>query len=344
VGEDAHLTVEGELRERIGGTRSLTVDADRYEAVAGAAALVAGGEIHIKTGTALVLEGADVTLRGPGGFVRIDGGGVTIDGGSVRIQEGGAPGAGHGAHPALPVVPLRGDEARGPRRLPLIGFPPGVLPPMQVPAGRGGGGPLTPDEATLCGVICLCNADPAPHTRPSDCLTSRLRALDAASGGTSRLKAEVPYDMNQHPPAPIMSKNEPWRPTRGKPKGSRVLDVVIVKDPSKPPTRDNLEEVIEVKFPGDHFSEGQADDYERIADGAPFEKFDPERCGCPGRRRRREVTDVAALALLTLFVIVLILDDAAPGGQADDAALPPAIARILSRLAPLLRGPAPVIP
>jgi type VI secretion system secreted protein VgrG len=348
VGQDAHLTVEGELRERIGGTRSLTVEADRHEAVAGAAALAAGGEIHIKAGTALVLEGADVTLRGPGGFVRIDGGGVTIDGGSVRIKEGGAPGAGHGAHPALPVVPLRADEAPGPRRLPLIGFPPGVLPPMPAPPGRGGGGPLTPDEATLCGVICLCNADPAPHTRPSDCLTSRLRALDAASGGTSRLKAEVPYDMTQDPPAPIMSKNEPWRPTRGKPKGSRVPDVVVVKDPSKPPTRDNIEKVIEVKFPGDDFGEGQEEAYKDIAGPDRFAMFDPERCGCPEKKRKqkREVTaeDVAVVALLTLLMVALLLDDAAPGGQLDDAAIPQVIKQILSRLAPLLRGPVPVIP
>jgi type VI secretion system secreted protein VgrG len=350
VGQDAHVTVEGELRERIGGTRSLTVEADRHEAIAGAAALAAGGEIHIKAGTALVLEGADVTLRGPGGFVRIDGGGVTIDGGSVRIKEGGAPGAGHGAHPALPVVPLRADEAPARRRLPLIAFPPGVLPPMPTrPPGRGGGGPLTPDEATLCGLICLCNADPAPHKRPSDCLTSRLRALDAASGGTSRLKAEVPYDMSKDPPAPVMSRKEPERPSTGKhPKGSRAPDVVIVKDPSKPPTQDNIEEVIEVKFPTDRFRGNQGADYKRIAGAAPFETFGPERCGCqdPERRQEQEATaeDVVVVALLAALVIILLIDDLAPGGQADDAAVPPLIARILSRLAPLLRAPAPVLP
>jgi type VI secretion system secreted protein VgrG len=346
VGQDAHLTVEGELRERIGGTRSLTVEADRHEAVAGAAALAAGGEIHLKAGTALVLEGADVTLRGPGGFVRIDGGGVTIDGGSVRIQEGGAPGAGHGAHPASPVVPLRADEERARRRLPLFGFAPGGLPPLS-PLRRGVSGPGTPDEVTLCGFICMCNDNPAPQKRPSGCLTARLRALDAASGGTSRLKAEVPYDMSKTPPAPIMSRKEPWRPSTGKPKGSRVPDVIVVKDPSRPPTQDNIEKVIEVKFPGDDFSDEQIRDYDIISGGAPFDEFTPEVCGCPDRKRKREqevtAEDVAVVVALALLVAILVLDDEVPGGQIDDAEIPPLVEQIMSRLAPLLRA-APVLP
>jgi type VI secretion system secreted protein VgrG len=47
--------------------------------------------------------------------------------------------------------------------------------------------------------------------------------------------------------------------------------------------------------------------------------------------------------LLTALVILMILNDVAPGGQLDDVAIPPAVARILSRLAPLLRA-APVLP
>jgi type VI secretion system secreted protein VgrG len=104
-----------------------------------------------------VLEGGDVTLRGPGGFVRIDGGGVTIDGAAVKIKQGGAPGAGHGAHPALPVVPLRSDEEQA-RRLPLLGIPPGAAAEPVRTAGGGGGGPKTPEEAMVCGIICECNS------------------------------------------------------------------------------------------------------------------------------------------------------------------------------------------
>src|SRR5690606_3240236 len=142
-----------------------------------------------------------------------DGGGVAIDGGSVRIKEGGAPGTGHGSSPALPIVPLRADDERARRRLPLFGIPPEVGPP--IPAGPRvvGEAPTTPEEQTICGLICLCNANASPHRRPSDCLTARIRALDAASGSTSRLKAEVPYDMSKDPPAPVMSRNEPERPS-----------------------------------------------------------------------------------------------------------------------------------
>ena len=348
IGQDAHLTVEGELRERIGGTRSLTVEGSLHQQVGGAAALEAAEEIHLRT-KKLVLEAADVTLRGAGGFVHIGAGGVEIDGTAVKIKEGGVPGGGHGAHPALPVVPLRADQGPGPRRLPLLSFPPGLFPPMPTPAGGGGGRPLTPQEATICGLICICDANSSPHSRPSDCLTARIRALDAASGHTSRMKAEVPYDMSKAPPAPIMSRKEPWRPSQGKhPKGCRAPDVVVVKDPSKPPTQDNIEEVIEVKFPTDQFRRDQAESYKGIAGDAPFEVFGPERCGCPERKQEQEqepkvtAEDVAEAALLALLVVVLILDDTLPGGQLDDAAIPPAIARILSRIAPLLRGP--VIP
>ncbi|MCC6552102.1 MAG: VRR-NUC domain-containing protein [Polyangiaceae bacterium] len=326
------------------------MEADRHEVVAGAAALAAGGEIHIKAGTTLVLEGGDVTLRGPGGFVRIDGGGVTIDGAAVKIKQGGAPGAGPGAHPALPVVPLRSDQGPGPRRLPLLSFPPGLLPPNPFGRGRNGDPPSTPEELTICGFICACNANSAPHTRPADCLTARIRAFDAASGNTSRLKAEVPYDMTKNPPAPVMSRKEPERPSgRKHPKGSRAPDVVIVKDPSKPPTQDNIEKVIEVKFPTDRFRGDQKDDYKTIAGPAGLKTLTPASCGCfdgEPQPQRREVTakDAAEAALLVLLVIALILDDALPGGQIDDGGIPPALARILERLAPLLRGPIPVIP
>jgi hypothetical protein len=61
-----------------------------------------------------------------------------------------------------------------------------------------------------------------------------------ASGQTTTIKAEVPYDMTKNPPAPIMSKNDPRRATRGSPKGSRIPDVVVVHDGTKPPTPPTL--------------------------------------------------------------------------------------------------------
>ncbi|MGK4004221.1 type VI secretion system tip protein TssI/VgrG [Sorangium sp. So ce1036] len=337
VGKDAHVTVEGELRERVGGVRSLTVDGDRHERVGGVAALEAGGAIHLKAGGAIVIEAGDVTLRGPGGFVRIDASGVSIDGGAVRIKQGGAPGGAPAARPALPVLPPGAPVRADPVRLPLLGFA-GGLPPMQA-GGVGGGGPLTPEEGAVCGFICRCKEERLRQR----CVTRHIRALEDASAHTSPLKAEVPYDMSKRPPEPIMSKNDPRRATRGSPKGSRIPDVVVVKDGTRPPMRDNIKEVIEIKFPPDKLGYEQRTEYETIAGEAPFRELGPDRCGCPSQTKSQaqEITagDVAEVAALTLLVMALVLNDAVPGGQADDVAIPPAIARILGKLAPLLRGP-----
>ncbi|MGK3991688.1 type VI secretion system tip protein TssI/VgrG [Sorangium sp. So ce1024] len=341
VGRDAHRTVDRDLRERIGGTRSLTVEGDQHQRVGGAAALDAGGTIHIQAGTAVVIEAADVTLRGPGGFVRIDASGVRIDGGAVKIHQGGAPGGAPPARPALPLLPGGVALRDEPRRLPLLAFT-GGLPPMQA-GGLGGGGPLTPEEGAVCGFICRCGDEPLPQ----QCVTRHIRMLEDASAHTSPLKAEVPYDMSKDPPEPIMSKNDPRRATRGRPKGSRIPDVVVVKDGTKPPTQDNIKEVIEIKFPPDKLGSEQRKAYDSIAGRAPLEELGPDRCGCPrSAKNEQQVTagDVAEVAALTLLVIALVADDALPGGQVDDVAIPPAIARILSKIAPLLRGSVPVVP
>ncbi|AUX23585.1 uncharacterized protein SOCEGT47_041120 [Sorangium cellulosum] len=191
----------------------------------------------------------------------------------------------------------------------------------------------------MCGFICRCKEERLRQR----CVTRHIRALEDASAHTSPLKAEVPYDMSKRPPEPIMSKNDPRRATRGSPKGSRIPDVVVVKDGTKPPTRDNIKEVIEIKFPPDKLGYEQRTEYETIAGEAPFRELGPDRCGCPSQTKSQaqEITagDVAEVAALTLLVMALVLNDAVPGGQADDVAIPPAIARILGKLAPLLRGP-----
>ncbi|WP_437943183.1 type VI secretion system tip protein TssI/VgrG [Sorangium sp. So ce281] len=341
VGRDAHRTIEQDLRERIGGTRSLTIDGDQHQRISGAAALEVGGTIHIQAGTAVVIEAGDVTLRGPGGFVRIDASGVTIDGGAVKIQRGGAPGGAPPARPAPPLLPAGLALRAEPRRLPLLGFTSG-LPPMQA-GGAGGGGPLTPEEGAVCGFICRCRDERLPQ----QCVTQHLRMLEDASAHTSPLKAEVPYDMSTDPPEPIMSKNDPRRATRGRPKGSKIPDVVVVKDGTKPPTQDNIKEVIEIKFPPDKLDREQRESYETIAGRARFEVLGPDKCGCPKpKTSEQEMTpgDVVEIAALTLLVVGLVLDDAVPGAQIDDVAIPPAVARILTKLGPLLRGPVLVAP
>jgi type VI secretion system secreted protein VgrG len=339
VGRDAHMTVEEELRERIGGKHSVTVEGDRHEQVAGALLVETGGAIHLKAGSAVVLEAGDITLRGAGGFVRIDGSGVTLDGGAVKILQGGAPGGAPAASPELPDLPSGVALRAEPRRLPLLGFA-GGLPPMQaggLGGGGGGGRPLTPEELVVCGFICRCKDE----TLAQRCVTQHIRAMEDASGHTSTIKAEVPYDMSVDPPVPIMSRNTPQRSTRSWPVGSKIPDVVVVKDGGRPPTQDNLKEVIEIKFPPDKLGKHQRKDYERIAGEAPLKELGPDECGCPRQKQaqRQEVTatDLMEVTVLTLLVIAMVLDDIVPGAQIDDAAIPPAIARILNRLAPILR-------
>ena len=349
AGQGLHVTTEGEHRERVAGPRSLTVEGDQHHRITGTAALAADSAIHLQTAGPLVLEGRDITLRGPGGFVRIDAGGITIEGAVVNLNGGGSPGEGPGAAPAPPLVPQRADaRGPGPRRLPLLGFP--GLPPLQMPPPPRQGGPLGPDEQMLCGHLCQCAANPAPFIRPSDCIAARMRAIEDASGHTSRIKVEVPYDMNTKPPTPIMSKNDPRRATRGRPRGSRIPDFILTKDGTKPPTQDNIEKVIEVKIPPDVWREGQLEAYEKIAGPAEVKELNPRTCRCPNPEPEPQPQpqftpeDAAEVALMTLFVVFAVLNDAWPGGLLDDAAIPPAIARILSRLAPLLRGPVPVVP
>ncbi|KYF93041.1 hypothetical protein BE17_08095 [Sorangium cellulosum] len=211
--------------------------------------------------------------------------------------------------------------------------------------------PMSPgvdtEQAVICDAICTCKDARAGRTgrggtRPSDCVTRRLRTYDKALGGQSTIKAEVPYDMNQSPPAPIMSKKEPWRPTEGKPGGSKVPDVVILKDPTKPPTQDNLKKVVEIKFPPDILDDDQRDDYKRIAGAAPFDVWTPATCGCATddeeqvpARDSVETKDIVEVAALAVALLVLILDDAV-GGQVDDVLIPPTLARLTQKLAPLL--------
>ncbi|MGK4008593.1 VRR-NUC domain-containing protein [Sorangium sp. So ce1036] len=139
-----------------------------------------------------------------------------------------------------------------------------------------------------------------------------------------------------------MSKKEPWRPTEGKPGGSNVPDVVILKEPTKPPTQDNLKKVVEVKFPPDILDDDQRDDYKRIAGAAPFEVWTPATCGCAEDNEQQvpargsvATKDIVEAAVLAVALLVLILDDAV-GGQADDVLIPPTLARLAQKLAPLL--------
>ena len=130
-------------------------------------------------------------------------------------------------------------------------------------------------------------------------------------------KAEVSFDMTKNPPMPFLSttqgtfKNNPSIPpdprrrhtTNPFPPGStpgllRRPDVIIVTNmfdrwPGRAGTDqdgamhgDNLQRVVEVKFPDDELSEGQRDAYEQIAGGINrFSVCDIN--DCDGEREKR---------------------------------------------------------
>jgi hypothetical protein len=165
----------------------------------------------------------------------------------------------------------------------------------------------------LCRLLCECINEGNPH---QSCVRDKLDEADKSAAGASPVKAEVPFDMRQSPPAPLPRE---WSgtdyqnvriglkggTTPGGQAGSdfpdlgsiargniRVPDVTIVNDPTQPPSFKNLVALAEMKMPGDASFENtkvkaQIIDYLKIAQGnnisAKVFKLDAKTCGCqPG--------------------------------------------------------------
>ena len=339
-----HATVDGERRDRTGADHSAIVDGNHQEHIGGRWAVEADGAIHLRSGKAIVLEAPDITLKSGGAFLRVAGG-VTTTGGYSAITPGG-PGDGAGSSPAAPELPGGCGGERVPTRarvrLPLLGFP--GLPAMVPTLG------LDPEKPIICDAMCFCKSarDLPDGTRATtgrnrqQCVADRLWAYDRALSNQSTIKAEVPYDMSQNPPVPIMSNNDPTRPTHRRPGGSKIPDVVLVKDPTKPPTQDNIRKIIEMKFDKDLPDPAQIKVFEKIGGpGVPVETWTTKTCGC-GEEEPDRLPDpapaldpaagTAAALLLVLAVLVLLMDDPA-GGVADDVAIPPLLAKLAKILA-----------
>ena len=61
----------------------------------------------------------------------------------------------------------------------------------------------------------------------------------------------------------------------------RRPDVVIVNDPTRPPTQDNIKQVVEMKFPPDPPNEDQTSEYSVIAgDANKVIEMSPSDCDC----------------------------------------------------------------
>ncbi|MGG7568052.1 VRR-NUC domain-containing protein [Rhodovulum sp. DZ06] len=150
----------------------------------------------------------------------------------------------------------------------------------------------TAEKAMLQAVICCCRT--AAYKQM--CVKDTLDAADTLLGHRSRYKAEVSYDMTKRPPAPLMHRvggvdttqrsthwqSRAWeipgyRPGKGM---VRRPDVVISADPTLPPTQDNIDRVVEIKFGNDRPGEGQIPAYERIA-GSPDKLDQMSDASCP---------------------------------------------------------------
>jgi type VI secretion system secreted protein VgrG len=176
------------------------------------------------------------------------------------------------------------------------------------------------------------------------CVAKILWDYDRALSNQSKIKAEVPYDMSQDPPAPIMSNNDPTRPTHSRPSGSKIPDVILVKDGTRPPTRDNIRKIIEMKFDGDPPDADQIKIFKRIGGrGVPIETWTPETCGCGEEERERVPVPVPEPArkreieilFLVLAILGLLGDDllVPVAGEADDVGILPLLARLKQILA-----------
>lgn len=165
------------------------------------------------------------------------------------------------------------------------------------------------DKKVLCSAICKCKDTPGTgkdgRSLKQSCVSGRLRGLDKVLEHRSPYKPEINYDMTKQPPAPIMDSSaettgHDWLPgwirkywDRPDEQGNqrppfeagegmiRRPDVVIVNDPAKPPTQDNIKQVVEIKFPPDRIDGPQEDAYIQIAgDRSKLVVMGPEDCDC----------------------------------------------------------------
>lgn len=162
------------------------------------------------------------------------------------------------------------------------------------------------DKKVLCSAMCQCDKMPDiakdGKQLKQGCVSGRLKALDVLLAHRSPYKQEINYDMSKSPPAPIMDGGiatmghsylpgwirkywgtEPEHAPSFK-AGQGLIrrpDVVIVNDPTKPPTQDNIKQIVEMKFPPDAISREQQAAYEIIAgDEKKLTTLQPSHCGC----------------------------------------------------------------
>lgn len=154
------------------------------------------------------------------------------------------------------------------------------------------------DKKILCSAICKCDKAPTigvdGRRLKQNCVAASFKALNGTLGN-SPYKQEINYNMTTQPPSPIMDSiigtiGHKWLPgfidkhmpgfvaATGQ---IRRPDIVIVRDSTKPPTQDNIKQIVEMKFPPDRLSQPQKLAYEAIAgDPNKLTKLEPGDCDC----------------------------------------------------------------
>lgn len=204
------------------------------------------------------------------------------------------------------------------------------------------------DKDVLCMAVCECKAVPELGKKGQSlkqvCVSKMLNKRDFLAGNHSEQKAEVNYDMTKNPPVPIMDyefktmahrwlpgwitkhwDEDPthpmWLPGEGY---IRRPDVVIVKDPFKPPTQDNIKQVVEIKFEGDPWGKLQARDYEIISGRGKLAELTPATCSCddPDRKKKTDELKTRELVDEVKGMVDLIADKTGHGAGRRRPRLP----------------------
>lgn len=181
------------------------------------------------------------------------------------------------------------------------------------------------DRGYLCQKMCGCHAgtnirNRLGHELKQRCTTARIWADEEINQLVWRYKAEVGYSMKTVPPKPLMSAEQPNRPSRfplgramsegllkrdleGGQKGLlRIPDCIILNSTGAElaamrasgkidwgrliPVKQNIETVLEIKFAGDQLDRLQQEAYEEIAGKERLRVLEISDCDC--RKKRLE--------------------------------------------------------
>lgn len=194
------------------------------------------------------------------------------------------------------------------------------------------------DRGYLCQKMCGCNAgtkilNTLGHELKQRCTTARIWADEEINQLVWRYKAEVGFNMKTNPPKPLMSIEQPNRPSRfplgramgegllkrdleGRPQKGllRIPDCIILNVTGAElaamrasgkidwerliPVKDNIETVLEIKFAGDQLDRSQREAYQDIAGKERFRLIEISDCDC-GKKRLAPATEPIRVPVVT---------------------------------------------